>query len=54
MIKVKESLGVTDNEEFVIPRTAFDTMAAEYDAILDEVTALKVRFYSSFRKVNLN
>lgn len=41
--KVKESISASDtDEDFLIPRPAFDALATEYDILLDEVASLKV------------
>lgn len=43
LTKVKESIGVSETgEEFVIPRSAFDALATEYDILLEEVASFKV------------
>uniref|UniRef100_F1LAR6 GrpE protein homolog n=1 Tax=Ascaris suum TaxID=6253 RepID=F1LAR6_ASCSU len=43
--KVKEAVGSeVPDEEFVIPRSAFDALATEYDALLEECTSFKDKY----------
>lgn len=43
--KVKEVVGPeVSDEEFIIPRSAFDALASEYDVLLDEVTTFKDKY----------
>ncbi|VDN06472.1 unnamed protein product [Thelazia callipaeda] len=43
--KIKESVGSDANdEEFTIPRPAYDALAAEYDVLLEEIATFKISF----------
>ncbi|MFH4981921.1 hypothetical protein AB6A40_008630 [Gnathostoma spinigerum] len=43
--KVKEAVGSeVPDEEFIIPRSAFDAVAAEYDALVEERSELKDKY----------
>lgn len=46
LTKIKESIDAPETEEdFVIPRPAFDALATEYDILLEEVTSFKVNLW---------
>uniref|UniRef100_A0A1I7VUN4 GrpE protein homolog n=1 Tax=Loa loa TaxID=7209 RepID=A0A1I7VUN4_LOALO len=52
LTKVKESIGTSETgEDFVIPRPAFDALAAEYDILLDEVASFKDKYTRALAEV---
>ncbi|KAL4003425.1 GrpE family protein [Acanthocheilonema viteae] len=52
LTKVKESIGASETEEdFVIPRPAFDALATEYDILLEEVATFKDKYTRALAEV---
>ncbi|VDO30390.1 unnamed protein product [Brugia timori] len=52
LTKVKKSIGVSETEEeFVIPRPAFDALATEYDVLLEEVASFKDKYTRALAEV---
>ncbi|CAG9538261.1 unnamed protein product [Cercopithifilaria johnstoni] len=51
LTKVKESIGASETEDFVIPRPAFDALATEYDILLEEVANFKDKYTRALAEV---
>ncbi|MCP9263578.1 GrpE protein [Dirofilaria immitis] len=52
LTKIKESIGTAESEEdFVIPRSAFNALAAEYDILLEETATFKDKYTRALAEV---